>query len=262
MERRKLIENIVTVLKGDTRIRAAWLAGSRARGTDDRYSDLDVWVVTASEDRRSLLADWPLLAEQIGPTVLCQRVGLLPLFSHVTPEWQRYDMIFGTTDDVPRRSRTSVRLLFDRDGLDALLAEPGGAQRPDPAKVHTTTTEFLRVLGLLPVVIGREEYVVAASGAGLLRTLLIQLMVEDTEVEDRGGALKLRGLLPPERLEALTGLPPIAATRESAIEAHLACARLFLPYARELSERTGVAWPADLEAAARSHLQATLSVTL
>jgi predicted nucleotidyltransferase len=262
MEQRKLVEDIVAVLEGEGRVRAAWLAGSRARGTDDRYSDLDVWVVSAPEDRRSLLADWPKLAERVGPTVLCRRVGLLPAYTHVTPGWERYDIVFGTTDDVPRRSRSSVRLLFDRDGLDALLAEPSGPQRPDPAKVQATTTEFLRVLGLLPVVIGREEYVVAASGAGLLRTLLIQLMVEDTEVEDRGGALKLKGLLAPERLEALAALPPIAATRESAIEAHLACARLFLPYARELCERTGASWPADLEIAARSYLHTTLSITL
>jgi hypothetical protein len=87
-------------------------------------------------------------------------------------------------------------------------------------------------------------------------------MVEDTDVADRGGALRLKGLLPPRRLHALAGLPPIAATRESAIEAHLACARLFLPYAGELSERTDAAWPAGLEAAARSYLRAALSVTL
>jgi predicted nucleotidyltransferase len=257
-----LTENVVTVLKADPRIRAAWLAGSRGRGTDDQYSDLDIWVVTAPEDRKAILADWPSLADKLGPTVLCQRVGLLPVYTHITPEWDRYDVLFGTTEDVPRRSRDSVRVLFDRDGLDALLAEPGPPQGPDPARVQATTTEFLRVLGLLPVVIGREEYVVAASGAGLLRTLLIQLMAEDTHVADRGGALKLNGLLPPQRLQALAGLPPIAATRESAIEAHLACARLFLPYARDLSERTGAAWPAELEAAARSHLRATLSITL
>jgi hypothetical protein len=261
MEQNGLVENIVAVLEGEDRVRAAWLAGSRARGTSDRYSDLDIWAVTAPEDHRSLLADWPELAKQVGPAVLCQQVGPLPVYTHITPGWERYDIAFGTTGDVSRRSRTSVRLLFDRDGLDALLAGPAGPQRPDPAKIQATTTEFLRVLGLLPVVIGREEYVVAASGAGLLRTLLIQLMIEDTEAEDRGGALKLKGLLPPGRLEALASLPPIAATRESAIEAHLACARLFLPLARELSRRTGAPWPAGLETAARSYLHTSLSIT-
>jgi hypothetical protein len=64
--------------------------------------------------------------------------------------------------------------------------------------------EFLRILGLLPVVLGREEYVVGASGAGLARTLLIQLMVEEVAAPGPGGALHLRGLLPVERLVALT----------------------------------------------------------
>jgi hypothetical protein len=104
--------------------------------------------------------------------------------------------------------------------------------------------------------------VAAASGAGLLRELLIRLMTEGSEAADPGGALKLAGVLTPGQLDALAGLPPIQATRESAIEAHLACARIFLPYARQLAGRAGARWPGDLEDAARRHLQTALSVTV
>lgn len=261
MERHGLAAKIAAVLRGDPRVRAAWLAGSRARGTSDRYSDTDIWAVTAAQDREAVLAGWPALAPRVGPLVLCRRVGPLPVYTHITPGWERYDVALGTTADVPGRHRSSVRLLFDRDGLDALLAGPAPAHRPDPAKVEATVTEFLRVLGLLPVVIGRAEYVAAASGAGLLRELLIQLMTEGSEMADRGGALKLAGVLTAGQLAAVAGLPPAAAARESAIEAHLACARIFLPYARELAARAGAPWPGELEAAARRHLRDTLSVS-
>ena len=30
-----------------------------ARGTGDRYSDTGVWAVTAAQDRKALLTDWP-----------------------------------------------------------------------------------------------------------------------------------------------------------------------------------------------------------
>jgi hypothetical protein len=260
MEQHGLLGKIVPVLRGDVRVRAAWLAGSRARGTGDQYSDTDVFAVTAARERPALMADWPALAPRVSPLVLCRRVGLLPVYTHVTPRWERFDIVFGTTGDVPGRDRATVRLLFDRDGLDAQLGGPAPARQPDPVKVEATVTEFLRVLGLLPVVIGRAEYVAAASGAGLLRELLIRLMTEGSEAADPGGALKLAGVLTPGQLDALAGLPPIQATRESAIEAHLACARIFLPYARQLAGRAGARWPGDLEDAARRHLRTALSV--
>jgi hypothetical protein len=92
--------------------------------------------------------------------------------------------------------------------------------------------------------------------------LLIQLMTEDVAVEDRGGALHLRGLLPDAQLAAIDELPPISATRESAIAVHMAVARLFLPLARDLSKRTGTPWPDALESALRAHLDSQLGLKL
>lgn len=255
-----MVERIAEVLREDQRVRAAWLCGSRARGTHDQYSDIDIWLVVRAADVAQFINDWPGLSDKISPTVLRQRVGGRPVFNHITPEWLRFDVSIGIPEDVPKRSRATVTLLFDLDGLDAELGPPQGPLQPDPKKVLFLATEFLRVLGLLPVVAGRSEYVVGASGVGLLRQLLIQLMLEDVAVEDRGGALHLRPLLPEARLQALQDLPPIAATREAVIAGHLACAELFVPLARGLCDKAGVQWPAELERAAREHLRRSLSL--
>jgi hypothetical protein len=85
-------------------------------------------------------------------------------------------------------------------------------------------------------------------------------MLQDVAVEDRGGALHLRGLLPEARLQALRALPPIAATREAVLAGHPACTQLFLPLAQGLCDRTGVQWPAELERAVREHLHRSLSL--
>jgi hypothetical protein len=182
------------------------------------------------------------------------------VFNHITPEWLRFDVSIGTPEDVLKRSRSTVSSLFDLDGLDAKLGASQGPLQPDATKVQALTTEFLRVLGLLPVVAGRCEYEVGASGVGLLRELLIQLMLQDVAVEDRGGALHLRGLLPEARLQALHDLPPIAATREAVLAGHVACTQMFLPIARDLCDRTGVQWPAELERAVRDYLHKSLSL--
>jgi hypothetical protein len=118
------------------------------------------------------------------------------------------------------------------------------------------------VLGLLPVVLGRDELEAAASGSTLLRMLLVQLLLEEAPGGGHAGALRLRPVLAPERLRLLRDLPPIAATRESAIAVHAACARAFLPIARDVAGRTGATWPGELEAAALGHLRRELDLDI
>lgn len=169
-----LIQRITRRLEDDDRVRAAWLSGSRARGSADAYIDVDVWLVTAASDRDAFIADWPQLADSITPTVLNQQVGDLPVFHAVTSQWLRFDIAVATPADVPHRTRATLSVLFDKDGLDAQLRAAGKPLDPDPARVEELISEFFRVLGLLPVVLGRGEFVLATSGAGMLRHMLIE----------------------------------------------------------------------------------------
>jgi hypothetical protein len=184
------------------------------------------------------------------------------VFNQVTADWLRFDVSVITPASVDRYTASAVRPLFDKDDLYARLRQKGEPLAPSGPRIQELTKEFMRILGLLPVVLGREEYAVSASGSGLIRMLLIQLMTEDVAVEDRGGALHLRGLLPDAQLAAIDELPPILATRESAIAVHMAVARLFLPLARDLSKRTGTPWPDALESALRAHLESQLGLKL
>lgn len=262
MDRAQLIERIAEVLRGDGRVRAAWLSGSLGRGAGDEFSDVDIVIAVDEGDRQSLVAGWDEIAASIAPIVLTQRFdgGSITVFNHVTAGWLRFDVSVATPADMSRRTATTLRVLFDDADLTARLRPAGDPLLPSGPRVAALTNEFMRVLGLLPVVIGRGEHVVGASGAGLLRTLVIQLMVEDVAVEDRGGALRLRGLLPDDRLAAIEALPAIEATRESVIAVHLACAQLFLPLARDLATRTGVSWPDALDTAMREHIYRELGI--
>ena len=134
--------------------------------------------------------------------------------------------------------------------------------QPSPVVIERLTMEFLRVLGLLVVVVGRKDYIAAASGATLLRNFLIQLMVEDVAVPDRGGALHQSALLPQHHREQLYSLPAIAANSEAVIAAHVECAKVFLPLARQLTTRCDVGWPHALEDATRAYLSAELGVLI
>ncbi|WP_329005333.1 nucleotidyltransferase domain-containing protein [Kribbella sp. NBC_00709] len=256
-----LIERAKDVLSKDDRVLGVWLVGSYGRGSDDQFSDVDLWVVVAPDDAESFCDDWPKTADEISPTVFRRAIGRR-IFNQITPDWVRFDVSVGTPDAIGNRTRSTAKPLYDPNGLSAGLGDPAAPKQPDPGRVEAITIEFLRVLGLLPVAVGREEFVVGESGGTLLRQMLIDLMLEDVAVEDRGGALHLNRLLPADRLQILTSLPPLDATRESVIAANVACAAAFLPLARTLHERCALTWPQALETAARRHLSTTLSVEL
>ncbi len=257
-----LIDRVKQVLSTDDRVLGVWLTGSHGRGTQDRFSDVDLIVVVDDDEVDSFCADWPQISDQIAPTVYRRQLGQLPIFTQITPDWLRYDVSVDTADALEARTRSTVSAVLDPHGLTARLRRPAPPKQPDPRRVTAISHEFLRVLGLLPVVIGREEFVVGESGAALLRSMLIDLMLEDVAVEDRGGALHLNPLLPDDRRQILADLPPLQATRASVITGQLACAAAFLPLAHDLHRRCGLDWPQDLEDAARLHLHRTLAVSL
>jgi predicted nucleotidyltransferase len=256
-----LIERAKHVLSQDDRVLGVWLVGSHGRGTHDQFSDVDLWVIVHADDAESFCDDWPKTSDEIAATVFRRAIGGR-IFNQITPDWLRFDVSVSTPEAIGSRSRSTAKPLYDPNGLSADLGDPGALKQPDPGRVESISQEFLRVLGLLPVVIGREEFAVGESGAGLLRDMLIDLMLEDVAVEDRGGALHLNRLLPVDRQQTLTNLPPLQATRESVIAAHVACATVFLPLARALHARCALTWPQELETAARQHLATTLSIDL
>jgi len=261
VDRNELSRRITATLRADGRIRAAWLTGSLGRGDADRYSDVDVLAAVTEPDRTGLVEHWPAITDAIAPTVHVQWLGST-VVNHITADWLRFDVSFVDPDRLGERSADGLRPLFDPAGLTGRFGPPAADPGPDAATVARLTREFLRVLGLLPVVLGRSDHVVGASGAGLARTLLIQLMVAETGRADPGGALRLGAVLPAHRLAELAALPPIVATRDAVLAAHLACARLFLPLARTLADRSGAPWPADMLAALRRHLDRELGVRL
>lgn len=226
----QLIARITSVLEAEPRVLAAWLYGSHGRGTADAHSDVDIHLVT--DDIDGLRADWPTLSDRIGPTVLREPIAGFPAVRHITAQWSRYDIHFGSRASVRERSRDSVTLLFDRVGLHADLRAAPVEVAPDPARVRALTIEFLKVLGQLPMVMHRSDGVYAATWAAMLRIIGIELTLACHPVADPGGASRQYAALPADRRAALAALPAIDATLSSTQDVALACARLFLPLAR------------------------------
>lgn len=263
-QQRALTDRVTAVLAGDDRVIAAWLTGSLGRSGGDRFSDVDVWAVVDAAQVDAFAGEWQGLSERVHRAVLTMRLGhgSSVTVSQVGEGYTRLDVTVTPPDAVPDRARDAVTLLFDRGGLHDQLGPPAAPRRPGPERVAALTREFLRVLGLLPVAVGRDELAVAAGGAGLLRAMLLDLVREEAVPAHPTGALHLNQAISEDRGRMLTSLPPLEATRASVVAFHIACADRFLPLARRLSEETGAAWPDALERAVAGHLNRELGIEL
>ena len=155
-------------------------------------------------------------------------------------------------------------LLFNMGAPIEPEARSRTPHRPSAQRIRALVDEFLRVLGLASVGLGREEYILLEDGAGLLRKMTIDLMLEKSGVgpADRGGALRLNSYLTPDQRAALEAMPPLSADRDSAIAVHQALARIFLPLAKNLASEIGAEWPSAFEDATRRSLRERLGIEI
>ena len=262
MDQQQLVGEIVSAVREDADLRALFLAGSLGRGDGDRFSDVDLVAVVERGAQEGFGARWRPAFEAITPVVFWYAPrGIATLHSAVTRDWLRCDLYVVAPDGLGGRARSTLAPLIDPDDLRAALPDtlPPGA--PEPARVQGPIEEFIRVLGLLPVAIGRGEYVVATRGAGLLRDKLIDLMLEDAAPPGVHGALHLSRLLPPGDMACLAALPPARPDRPD-VGAHLATACAFIPRAQRMARDLGLPWPEAFAAATARHLEAELGVRL
>lgn len=255
-----LLQRLVAALSQDGRVKALWLSGSLGAGSGDAWSDIDLVALVSPDDLKACVADYKQPRPGLPETVLAFDVYGVVVAS-VTADWERFDIHFATRDYVDRAGGDGWRPLF---GDTAIPPRPPPAPGTGaPGRVAATVTEFLRVLGLMPVAVGRQEWITAQQGFDLLRRMMIDLMLEENgHGQTARGAKRLNGFLTPGQREALEAITPPRADREAVIAANLDLARAFLARARPLAARLGAAWPQAFEDATRRHLKAALSLDL
>lgn len=256
MDRNAFLADLRASVAAIPSVRALFLGGSLGRGAGDAFSDIDLIAIVESADQSAAAVSLHHAIAAILPLVVWRErhQGVL-LLNAIAEDWTRCDVTVAPSVYLSLAAKDLVRPLHDPDDLYAGLPAALPRDAADPARVAALIEEFLRVLGLLVVVDGRGEYVTGASGAAMLRQMLIDLMLEPIAMPYRGGALHLNALLSPEQRAILDRLPLPASERQAVIDAHIAIARAFLPLARQRATERGVAWPTAFEGATRAALE-------
>jgi hypothetical protein len=257
-----LAEEATAIFAADPRIAGVFLGGSLGAETGDAWSDVDLILVAVPEHHTAVVADLKELITRIAAPVLWRQVYRgVPLFMSVLPGWRRLDLTVTVPDRLPY-ARDRVTPMHDPTDLYARMVPTLPARSPDPAKVYAIVEEFLRDFGLMPLAVGREEWLVMQTGYSILRGLLIDLLIEAQAPPVSPGALSLSRVLPSEDIALLAALPAPRATRDELFAANVALAEVFLPRARALADACGAVWPEALEAEMRATLHRSLGVTL
>jgi len=263
MNKTKVIQDISAALQNEPTVRALFLSGSYGAGIEDSYSDIDFLAVSRDGPTDEFAALWREAVGRVGEIVLWwDRQAKPMLINAITADWLRIDVEIVTPDQVAGRTASGLKALFDHDRvLEALPPAPQNAG-PNPARMKWQFEEFIRILGLLSLAIGRGEYLNGITGIFHLRNLLTELLIEETAAPNRGGVLHLNRLISEEQKSLLAALPVPSPTRESVIAVNLAYAEAYLPRARRMARKIGVEWPERFEAATRAHLREALAVEL
>lgn len=255
MDAHELIESVGPALGASGLVQGLFLGGSFGKGSADGWSDVDLIAIAPIEQHEKVVAWWRDWLSERDELIYWKQWGRgATLVNAITGSWLRVDLLLPDSGSLEGRPQDAIRALYDPHDLYSALVPSLPPRKPDPGAVLGMVEEFIRIIGLTPVALGREEYVVMAMGSGMLRDLLSRLMQEELPLPDRGGLLHLNKLLSADDIRTLEALPYPAPERDALIEGQLAVARVFFPRAKRLAARLNLDWPARFEASARAHL--------
>lgn len=256
-------EQITKALRNAPSLRGLYLSGSHGNGLADAYSDLDFIIVSDEGATDALAALWRQAVATVGEVILWRDRTVAPvLINAITAPDTRVDVLMLTPAQLQGHAQDSLRPLLDPDGLYFGLPAQKAHNRPDPRRMAYQFEEFIRILGLLPVAMGRGEYINGVTGIFHLRNLLIDLLTAETNAPHRGGALHMNRLLTVEQQDLLNSLPQPLATPESLLEAYRAYAAAYLHRARAYANLHDIPWPDQFEDVTLTQIGQSLNIQI
>jgi hypothetical protein len=259
-------ERAVGRLGSDERVRVVWLTGSLAAGGADAQSDVDLRLAVRLPDFGSLRGWWPELVETVAPTVWRRLWAATPaqaIVGAISTAYVRFDLVVQPTD-APLAAPGRARVLLDKDGVADRLLSAAAPPRPDLAERTTwVVEEFIRLVGMLPIVVGRDDLPIGLEGHMACHGLLLSLLLLENGIDRAtSGKRHVAPLLTDEQRRVVAGAPPLEPTMASVVAGRAAYARLFLPRARRLMAARGLSYPDAFEQATRRHLKHTLDLDI
>ena len=244
-----LLDRAREVLGADDRVRSVGAGGSVGAGTADRWSDLDLTIVTDPGRHDEFIRQWPLWVRRITPTVFA-RTPIAPFIVNTVTEdgltvdfviWSGEAPVFQQPSGYAVGMVSSTRFDDIRDALEYAVAE-----------------QLRGLAGPFISLIRRGEHLKHLTGVPHVLGLLTTVFLAET------------GQAPPtklwnptytdEQLGAVASLPSVRATADDLTAFGLGVARLIVERGRPLFQQHDLVWPAGLARVAAARVQDNLGI--
>jgi predicted nucleotidyltransferase len=252
---RALFDRVRKVFEADERVRAMWVHGAMARGAADAGSDLDVDIAVADEHFDGFTAAWQEWLADITDTVSAVPIpGMAGSFYTLTPTCERLDVITESVSALPTSPLTRRLVVFDRDGLSALVPTPSDPP-PDRGLLRYLIEEPLRQAANFPTVLIREDWLLGVVAVQQIHQYLYLIFAEANKPQPPTGPKQWSFKLTPAHRRLLESLPVPQPTRDSVLAARRAALRMLLTECPQVASEHAVEWPTALADAVRSFLE-------
>ncbi len=245
----RFIDALTDKVEADADIRAAWLTGSFGKERADRWSDVDAHLLidgNALEEFRGEVENW---LGQIRPLVFIRLMFDGRMVNAMTDEAMRLDVWLhsGANAEV---TEGETRVLYEEKSSLVWQPSPGSALSLEGAEeiLRREIPEFWRCVAMLPVVVGRNEKLVAAAGNSIILLHLTNVLCAASGRRKDRGVKDLNSFLLPDhrrRVEeavTLTNLP-----LEEAARFPLRLARIMRDCGPAICEQWDVGYPRAME---------------
>ena len=190
------VERFAASCRADDAVRAAFLGGSLAAGTDDEQSDLDLYVVVANDEalgpylhrRREVLG---AMAPAVYVSVIRDFEGLgFPMVLFALEDGVYGELAVGTPETMMRLHGGAHRVLDDKDGLLEGVEFPrhewaGGAMVPEAKTLSRELDWFWREVTEVSKAIARDHLWPAQRILGRMRDICSRLAAAAATPEER-----------------------------------------------------------------------------
>ena len=234
----------------DTRVLAAWLEGSFAKDTADRYSDIDIHLLVAPENKEAFQQGLESWLSDIQPLVLFRETFPGQMITGITVAGLRIDVWVHSGITI-LRDRASVRVLHAAAGSIQFTDAQGDSEPKDVAsELERHFNEFWRLLAILPTVLGREEYIAGLMGTTFVVMSLTEVLIIGGGKQRDRGVKNVNVFLPQElRKEIEAALSMQGVEKESLAKAHLRLAAMMQRRGPSIATQHGCNYPFALEKA-------------
>ena len=245
----------------DARVLGTWLEGSFAKGTADRYSDIDIHLLVAEEHKETFQHELESWLSDIQPLVLFKDTFLGQMMTCITTVGLRVDVWLHTGDTIILE-RTKVHLLSGVKGCIQFKEVCRDQKSKDVSSVlKQHFNEFWRVLAILPTVLGREEHIAGCMGTTFAVMSLTEVLIIGNGNQRDRGVKNINAFVPQvlrEEIENALTMPSI--NREGIAKAHLRLTAIMQRYGPDIAKQNGVAYPLALEKTVLRYISRELQI--